>query len=118
MANLIDNAIKYGRTEEADGAAAIVIGLARRQGTYQISVADKGPGIPRADRERVLERFVRLETSRSRPGSGLGLSLAAAVARMHGGEIKLDDNKPGLRVVICLPIEGTAGNDERRANGA
>jgi signal transduction histidine kinase len=54
-------------------------------------------------RERVIERFVRLEQSRSVPGSGLGLSLAAAVARLHGGELRLEDNKPGLRAVIALP---------------
>jgi signal transduction histidine kinase len=68
-----------------------------------LSVADNGPGIPEADRGRVLERFVRLEQSRSEPGSGLGLSLASAVARLHGGELALEDNHPGLRTVISLP---------------
>ena len=61
-----------------------------------LTVADRGPGIAAADRARVLDRFVRLEGSRSRPGSGLGLSLAAAVARMHGGAVELEDNEPGL----------------------
>ncbi len=60
-----------------------------------LTVADRGPGIPEADRGRVVERFVRLEQSRSQPGSGLGLSLAAAVARLHGGELQLEDNQPG-----------------------
>jgi signal transduction histidine kinase len=55
------------------------------------------------DRERALARFVRLEKSRSRPGSGLGLSLVAAVARLHGGSIRLEDNRPGLRAVLALP---------------
>jgi signal transduction histidine kinase len=69
-------------------------------------VTDSGPGIAEADRPRVVERFVRLERSRSLPGSGLGLSLAAAVARLHGGELKFEDNAPGLKSVIALPRGG------------
>ena len=68
-----------------------------------IAVSDRGPGIPAGDRERVLRRFVRLEESRTLPGTGLGLSLVAAVARLHGGELSLEDNEPGLRVVLRLP---------------
>jgi signal transduction histidine kinase len=68
-----------------------------------LTVSDRGPGIPDADRNRAVERFVRLEKSRTEPGSGLGLSLAAAVAQLHGGELRLEDNAPGLRVVIDLP---------------
>ena len=68
-----------------------------------LSVADRGPGIPEADRARAVERFVRLEKSRSVPGSGLGLSLVSAVARLHGGELRLEDNEPGLRAVLVLP---------------
>src|SRR5213082_1262537 len=68
-----------------------------------LAVADTGRGIPAADRGRAVERFVRLEQSRSQPGSGLGLSLASAVARLHGGELKLEDNHPGLKTVISLP---------------
>jgi signal transduction histidine kinase len=71
-----------------------------------LTVADSGPGIPEADRARAVERFVRLEQSRSQPGSGLGLSLAAAVARLHGGELTLADNQPGLMSVIALPRGG------------
>ena len=71
-----------------------------------LTVADRGPGIPEADRGRVVERFVRLEQSRSQPGSGLGLSLASAVARLHGGELTLEDNEPGLKSVIALPRGG------------
>jgi signal transduction histidine kinase len=56
----------------------------------------------------VLGRFVRLEASRSEPGSGLGLSLVAAVARLHGGSLRLEDNEPGLRVVLALPVDGEA----------
>jgi signal transduction histidine kinase len=78
--------------------------VARRQADrIEFSVADRGPGIAPDDRQRVLDRFVRLETSRSRPGSGLGLSLSAAVARLHNGSLRLEDNDPGLRVVLSLP---------------
>jgi signal transduction histidine kinase len=74
----------------------------------EIVVTDRGPGVPEAERERVIERFVRLEASRSEPGSGLGLSLVAAVARLHGGSLRLEDNHPGLRVVLSFPREGKA----------
>jgi signal transduction histidine kinase len=60
-------------------------------------VADRGPGIPEADRETVLDRFVRLEASRTTPGNGLGLSLVRAIVRRHGGVIVLEGNRPGLR---------------------
>lgn len=103
LANLIDNALKYGAA--ADGAAASPISIDARlvDGRVEISVADRGSGIAAADRGRVLDRFVRLEGSRSRPGSGLGLSLAAAIARLHGGDVRIEDNEPGLRVVLSLP---------------
>jgi signal transduction histidine kinase len=68
-----------------------------------ITVADRGPGVAPGDRQRALQRFVRLEESRSRPGAGLGLSLVAAVARLHGGSVRLEDNVPGLRAIILLP---------------
>ncbi len=69
----------------------------------EISVADHGPGIPPDQYGKVLERFVRLEQSRNTPGSGLGLSLASAVARLHGGYIFFSDNSPGLKVTLSLP---------------
>jgi signal transduction histidine kinase len=103
LANLLDNGLKYG-VPPADGAVASLSLTAKRVGaTVRLSVADRGPGVPPDERQRVLERFVRLETSRTRPGSGLGLSLAAAIARLHGGALRLEDNAPGLRVVIDLP---------------
>ena len=71
-----------------------------------LSVADHGAGIPEADRARAVERFVRLEASRTLPGSGLGLSLASAVATLHGGELRLSDNHPGLRATLVLPRRG------------
>ncbi len=111
LANLVDNAIKYaGPNGEVNGAPAEIVVKAGNDGErIALSVADRGPGIAEADRGRVVERFVRLEQSRSEPGSGLGLSLAAAVARLHGGELKLEDNHPGLRTTIALPRAGPVG---------
>jgi signal transduction histidine kinase len=106
LANLVDNAIKYAAPEkvEGNGHKAQIRVKAEAQGDrILLTVTDTGPGIPAADRGRAVERFVRLEQSRSQPGSGLGLSLAAAVARLHGGELRLEDNCPGLRAVISLP---------------
>jgi signal transduction histidine kinase len=106
LANLVDNAIKYGEPGRAgvNGAPAPIEIAARGEGErILLCVADHGPGIAPADRGRVVDRFVRLERSRSQPGSGLGLSLASAVAHLHGGELRLEDNAPGLRAVISLP---------------
>jgi signal transduction histidine kinase len=109
LANLVDNAIKYAAPDAAlpDGVRPEIRIHAASVGDHiLLTVADRGPGIPEADRARVLERFVRLEQSRSQPGSGLGLSLALAVAHLHGGDLKLEDNQPGLRTVISLPRAG------------
>ena len=115
LANLIDNAIKYaGPNGEVNGVPAEIVVKAGNDGErITLSVADRGPGIPDGDRGRVVERFVRLEQSRSEPGSGLGLSLASAVARLHGGELKLEDNHPGLRTTIALPRAGPGGSAGR-----
>lgn len=108
VANLVDNAIKYSLEGNAPGPAeykpAIALSLARAGEAIEITVADNGPGVAPQDRERALKRFVRLEKSRSRPGSGLGLSLVAAVAHLHGGSIRLEDNAPGLRAVLTFPL--------------
>lgn len=102
LANLLDNAIKYGLPK--DGARGRIRISLRREGEAAVlEVADSGEGIPAKDRERVVERFVRLDTSRSRPGSGLGLSLVSAVARLHGGTLAFSDAAPGLRVTFRLP---------------
>ncbi len=103
LANLIDNAIKYGKGCSREIVPRIAVSTARDGDTVVFSVADNGPGIPEGDRERVLQRFVRLEESRSQPGSGLGLSLVAAVARLHHGTLELGDGKPGLVVTLRLP---------------
>src|SRR6202142_89521 len=107
LANLVENAIKYGKPLAAAqplGADAVagassreILIEARRAGDQVLlSVTDHGPGIPQADRKHAVERFVRLEASRTQPGSGLGLSLASAVATLHGGDLRLDDAHPGL----------------------
>jgi len=101
VANLLDNALKYT-------PAGTVAVAARREGMQgRIEVTDSGPGIPADRREAVFDRFVRLEGSRSTPGNGLGLSLVRAVARLHGGEVWLEDNAPGLKAVLTLPIAET-----------
>jgi signal transduction histidine kinase len=104
VANLIDNALKYGLPPVAGASAEISLAARAEDGRLAISVADRGEGVPEADRGKVIERFQRLDKSRNKPGSGLGLSLAAAVARMHGGELRLDGNGPGLKVTLELPL--------------
>lgn len=99
LANLVENAIKYGKPAQGP----VVISAARAGDLVQLSVRDHGPGIAEADRKHAVERFVRLEASRTLPGSGLGLSLAAAVATLHGGTLTLDDARPGLRATLTFP---------------
>lgn len=101
VANLIDNALKYGA-----GSTEISVRTSRKGADIVIEIADRGEGIPENDRARVTDRFVRLETSRSQPGSGLGLSLVIAIARLHRGSLELADNHPGLIARIILPAEG------------
>jgi signal transduction histidine kinase len=98
LANLVDNALKYSPPE-----SRVTLRLARQADRVALSVSDHGPGIPAEARARVKERFVRLESSRSTPGSGLGLSLVAAVAELHGGTLELTDNGPGLIARLVLP---------------
>jgi signal transduction histidine kinase len=104
LSNLIDNALKYGAS-----GRSIVIGLERAPGELQLSVADRGPGIPREERETALLKYRRLDHARSTMGSGLGLSLVGAVARLHGGRIVLEDNRPGLRALLALPDSAGEG---------
>jgi signal transduction histidine kinase len=121
VANLIDNAIKYTKAGAQLGPIrAISVALTATSSEITVNVADRGPGIAPADRERALKRFVRLDASRSAPGTGLGLSLVAAVARIHGGTIALSDNAPGLKVSLVLPrAQGASvGSPERAHNSA
>lgn len=97
LTNMVDNAVKY---TPPDGR--IEMRVARRDHQVEVSVADSGPGIPADKRDAVLERFYRLEASRGSPGSGLGLSLVAAVAQLHDGRLSLEDNAPGLRITLLL----------------
>lgn len=103
LVNLVENAIKYAGTGKAKPGTIITLGVRKVDGRVIIEVADNGPGIPEADRERVVERFVRLEKSRTEPGSGLGLALVSALARLHKGEFRIEDNTPGIRAIIDLP---------------
>ncbi len=98
LANLVDNAIKHGR---AGGRVALEVAL--NDGVPVVSVSDDGPGIPLAERERVLKRFYRLERSRRTPGNGLGLSLVAAVARLHSAVLEMHDNAPGVAIGLVFP---------------
>lgn len=107
LANLTENAIRYGRPAGAR-PGEVRLSAALHEGRVRLTVADNGPGIPAADRERVFGRFVRLEQSRSSDGAGLGLSLVAAVAALHGGRVFLEDGEPGLRVTLELPQAGNA----------
>jgi len=107
LANLLDNAVKY----TPEGGAVVLRVRRRSSGEVEFSVTDTGPGVPEADRNRIVQRFVRLENSRNEPGVGLGLSLVAAVAEAHGGRLEIDEGPgkvagglgPGLRTALVLP---------------
>jgi len=98
VGNLVDNAIKHGRE-----AGRVNVAVKENEGAAVISVTDDGPGIPVSERQHVFKRFYRLERSRRTPGNGLGLSLVAAVARLHGARIEMRDNAPGLEVRLWFP---------------
>lgn len=97
--NLIENAIRH-----TPSGTSIAVGLRAEGGAARASVADDGPGVPEAERARVFRRFYRLPGSRYAGGAGLGLALVAAVARAHGGSVAMEDNAPGARVVVRLPL--------------
>ncbi len=98
LTNLVDNSIKY-----SGKGGKISISVDSNQAYLILSVSDTGPGIPQEDRDRVLDRFVRLESERSTPGNGLGLSLVKAIAKIYQADLILDDNKPGLIVTLKIP---------------
>jgi signal transduction histidine kinase len=95
VSNLVDNAIKYGGPK-----GQVTVTASYSTDGSVVSVADRGPGIPIEERKHVLQRFYRLEVSRNSPGNGLGLSLVAAVANLHGARIEMADNSPGLRIEL------------------
>ncbi len=99
LANLIDNAMRY-----AGNGQLVALGARLHHDSARLTVADHGPGIASSDQAEALRRFGRLDAARGEGGAGLGLSLAAAVARLHGGTLTLSDNKPGLQVAIDLPV--------------
>lgn len=105
IANLIENAIKYAKPENGDVSLIRVV-LETKPGGVRAAVADNGPGIPADQHSRALERFGRLDESRSKPGNGLGLSLVEAIAKLHGGRLELGDANPGLIVTLNLPKSG------------
>jgi signal transduction histidine kinase len=113
ISNLVDNAIKHGRAGEL-----VSIRLDQKDGEAILSVSDNGPGIPSEECEHVFKRFYRLERSRSMPGNGLGLSLVAAVVRLHGASIRLIDNAPGLRVELHFPCVDSVGETTYRRSTA
>ena len=105
IANVIENSIKY-----TPDHGAISVTLVRQHNQLIITIADNGPGIPETERENVFRRFYRLDQSRGSSGNGLGLSMVQAVIDMHGGTITLQDNTPGLRAIIELPISQPASS--------
>ena len=100
LSNLLDNALKYGR------GSPVKLTLVAVDGRARLCVADGGPGIPAEFRELATVRFRRLPGSSGLPGSGLGLSLVAAVARLHHAHLELGDGDPGLRVTLEIPLDG------------
>ena len=98
LVNLVENALRHTGPN-----AAITVKVARAGRAASLSVADNGPGVPDAERERLFDRFYRLERSRATPGSGLGLALVAAVAKLHGAEVSLAAAQPGLEVRVSFP---------------
>ncbi|GAC1631890.1 MAG: ATP-binding protein [Nevskia sp.] len=105
ICNLLDNAVKY-----SPDASPVTVAASGQDGLVRIAIDDEGPGIAAAERERVFERLVRLDASRSTPGSGLGLSLVRAIARLHGGECRIEPSARGTRVVLELPALGDRGD--------
>ena len=109
LSNLVDNALKYGKPSDST-PAHVSLSLRLDSGQVIFTVADRGAGIVPEQRARALERFERLDASRTKPGFGLGLSLAKAVATIHNGTLALTDNAPGLAVIMRLPVDSTGGS--------
>lgn len=99
LTNLLENVLEHAR----DGASAWITLTADRQ-RLSLEVGDDGPGVPEAMAERIFERFVRMDASRGRPGNGLGLSLVRAIAELHGGQVRMKPGRPGVEIVVDLPL--------------
>jgi signal transduction histidine kinase len=106
ISNLIENAIRYGAS---GGEIRVRVEPSERH--IRVEVTDRGPGIPPERREEARRRFGRLDTSRSNEGAGLGLALAESIAHLHNGELVLEDNLPGLRSVLVLPVHAKQHRD-------
>ena len=104
ISNLVENAIRYGAS-----GGEIRLRVEPTERDIRVEIADRGPGIPPERRNEALRRFGRLDTSRSEEGAGLGLALAQSIAHLHGGQLLLEDNKPGLLTVLILPVHSKAG---------
>lgn len=115
LVNLVENALKYGHPET--GELVISLSAEKQDGRILLTVSDNGPGIPEKDLDRVQDRFVRLEESRSEPGTGLGLSLAKAVARLHGGDLRFKNETPGLSARIDLTPAQPVSNGTNDGHG-
>jgi signal transduction histidine kinase len=106
LSNLVDNAIRHG-----GGSDDVTVSVSASAIGPVLAVADHGPGIPKGEHKHVLQRFYRLERSRNSPGNGLGLSLVAAVAKLHAARIEMADNAPGLRLEIWFPCMPSVAAD-------
>ena len=106
VANLTDNVLKH----VPSGGSVALTSRCSASGV-DIVVADNGPGVPAAERIRVLERFYRLDASRTKPGAGLGLSLVNAVAKLHDATLSLSENHPGLQVALCFGRESAVDKE-------
>ncbi|HET9148159.1 MAG TPA: HAMP domain-containing sensor histidine kinase, partial [Acetobacteraceae bacterium] len=98
IANLLGNALKF-----APHGSTVTLTAEADEGFVEIAIGDEGPGIPETERSRAVERFYRAEEARTTPGYGLGLALVSAVAQLHGGALRLEDNAPGLRAILSMP---------------
>jgi signal transduction histidine kinase len=103
VSNLLDNALRHS------GATRIELGCTNQHPGWLLWVADNGVGIPEHDRAEALRKFGRLDRARTTQGSGLGLAFVSAVAKIHGGELRLEDNRPGLRASLTLRPGPAAG---------
>ena len=100
VANLVDNALRH-----TPNGTRIVVASAPTLGALRLTVSDNGPGVPEAERGRIFERFHRLDAARATPGNGLGLSLVAAIAELHGVAYVACDNRPGLTIALEMPVQ-------------